>query len=243
MFDSLYQFIEKLGYTHPLHPTQVNMPIGLVVAAFVLLLVALLIRGNSLARCARYCMAAALLFLVPTIIAGFMDWQHYYSGGWIFPIRLKMGLAVILVVLLLTAFFMGRKSEGPTFPLLVVYGLCLATVVALGYLGAELVFAKRAPPTDPEFSGGRVLFHAHCSGCHPYGSNIVDAEYILWDNLRLAKVEYLRGWLRKPEKPMPVFSPECLSDTQVQELFGYLNRVFYQKILPSSEDQKKPQEK
>jgi uncharacterized membrane protein len=237
MFDSLYQFFEKLGYSHPLHPTQVNMPIGLVVAAFVLLLVSFLMRGNGMARCARYCVALALLFLIPTIIAGIMDWQHYFSGGWIFPIRLKIGLAVILVVLLLVAFFMNRKSDGPSFSLLVVYGLCLATVVALGYLGAELVFAARTPPTDQEFSGGRELFHAHCSGCHPYGSNIVDAEHILWDNLRLAKEDYLREWLRKPDSPMPVFSPDRLSDAKVKELFGYLNRVFYQKILSDSEEE------
>jgi len=237
MFDSFYQFFEKFGYAHPLHPTQVNMPIGLVVAAFALLLLALIIRSSILVRCARYIMLAALLFLIPTILAGFMDWEHYFSGGWIHPIKLKMGLAFLLAILMLAAVIQGRKNEGPTLLGLVLYVLCLVTVVILGFLGAELVFKGRTPPAEPQFAVGQKLFQANCSGCHPFGYNIVNTKHLLWDNLRFTKVEYLRDWLRQPESPMPVFSPAHISDTEVLELFDYGNAVFYNKSLAGSEEE------
>jgi uncharacterized membrane protein len=232
MLEAFYQSLEKLGYTHPLHPTQVNMPIGLVVAAFVLLVIALLLRRGVPARCGRYCAVMALVFIIPTVIAGIMDWQHYFSGGWIYPIKLKMGLAALLFSLLLTAFFLGRNRESPSPLLLAVYGLCLATIVALGYLGAELVFAGRTPSAAPEYADGREIFRSHCSGCHPYGANIIHADKHLWDSPMLASPRYLTGWLRNPVAPMPVFSPSRLSDEEVRRLFAYLNAYFYRKSGP-----------
>jgi len=237
MFDSLYQFFEKLGYAHPLHPTQVNMPIGLVVAACALLLLALIIRSSILARCAHYIMLAALVFLIPTILTGYMDWEHYFSGGWIHPIKLKMGLAFLLAILMLVAVIQGMNKEGPTLPELGLYVLCLATVVILGFLGAELVFKGRTPPAEPQFAAGQELFQANCSGCHPYGYNIVNTKHLLWDNLRFVKVEYLKEWLRKPKSPMPVFSAAHISDTEVRDLFDYGNAVFYNKSLAGSEEE------
>jgi uncharacterized membrane protein len=33
MFNSVYEFLGKIGYHHPIHPTEVHMPIGMVVGA------------------------------------------------------------------------------------------------------------------------------------------------------------------------------------------------------------------
>jgi mono/diheme cytochrome c family protein len=210
-----------------------------VVAAFALLLLAFIIRSSALARCARYAMLAGLLFLIPTILAGVMDWKHYFSGGWIHPVRLKMGLAALLVILMLMAVFQGRKSEGPLGMQLVLYGFCLVTVVILGFLGAELVFKGRTPPAEPQFAAGQELFQANCSGCHPYGYNIVNPKHLLWDNLRFTKFEYLRDWLRKPESPMPVFLPDHISESEARDLFDYCNAVFYNKSLAGGEEEEK----
>jgi uncharacterized membrane protein len=39
--DFLYRFSESMGFDHPLHPALTHMPAGLVVGAFIFLLVAL----------------------------------------------------------------------------------------------------------------------------------------------------------------------------------------------------------
>ena len=44
MLDAIYHFLNELGYHHPIHPTEVHMPIGLVVGALVFALVAGLFR-------------------------------------------------------------------------------------------------------------------------------------------------------------------------------------------------------
>ena len=35
MFNFVYEFLARLGYTHPIHPTEVHMPIGLLVGALI----------------------------------------------------------------------------------------------------------------------------------------------------------------------------------------------------------------
>lgn len=227
MFDRFYQLVTNTGYTHPLHPTLVNIVIGLIVGAFVLAIIGLPGRRPSLACCARYCTITALVFLILTVFTGIMDWQHYFSGGWIFPIKLKMGLAALLFVVIVLALIIGRDKEELSTPLVAVYFLCLVFVAVLGYFGAELVFSGRTPPAGPEYAAGREIFRSHCSGCHPYGANIVHAENHLWNSPQLKDPRYLAGWLRQPIAPMPVFSPAELSEDQIRELFAYLNPLFY----------------
>lgn len=55
MFDSVYQFLEKIGYPHPIHPSKTHIPIGLLVGAFFFAWVAFLFRRPGLARTARHC--------------------------------------------------------------------------------------------------------------------------------------------------------------------------------------------
>jgi len=55
MFDSVCQFLEKIGYPHPIHPSKTHIPIGLLVGAFFFAWVAFLFRRLGLARTARHC--------------------------------------------------------------------------------------------------------------------------------------------------------------------------------------------
>ena len=73
MFNFVYKFLAGLGYTHPIHPTEVHMPIGLVVGAFIFAWIALLFRRPRLTQTARYCVTLAFIWVFPTMLFGIMD--------------------------------------------------------------------------------------------------------------------------------------------------------------------------
>jgi len=93
MIDRLYDLLGKMGYIHPLHPPFTHGPIGAVIVAFCFGLGMLLWRRQNFFQSAYYAVAIALVLLFPTVLAGIMDWQYYYSGAWIFPIQMKIALA------------------------------------------------------------------------------------------------------------------------------------------------------
>lgn len=225
MLESIYRFIQQLGYTHPLHPTMVSMPIGLLVGAFSLAAFAVGRRKPRLLTCARSCLVAALLFLIPTILAGLMDWQHYYAGALLTPIKWKMAMAALLFMLLLAALIASRGREANGKPFLVICGLALLPVIALGYLGGNLVFSGRTPPAPPKYAVGREIFRSHCSGCHPYGANAIKPQHHLWDSGRLTNILTLTAWIRSPQPPMPKFGPDQISGKDAKELLAYLKFV------------------
>ena len=151
MLDGIYNFLNELGYHHPIHVTEVHMPIGLVVAALVFSLAALLFRRPHLAKVSRYCFILAFIFVFPTIIFGIMDWQYYYNGSWLYDIKIKLILASILLLLLSLGVFLNRGGYAPPVRIIPIYFLSFLTVVALGYYGGELVLGGRSPYIPPEF--------------------------------------------------------------------------------------------
>ncbi|MGW8188189.1 MAG: DUF2231 domain-containing protein, partial [Desulfobacterales bacterium] len=84
MFDPIYEILAKLGYSHPIHPTEVHMPIGLVVASLVFIYIAVIFRRHNLERTVRHCIVLAFIWIFPTMLFGYMDWQHFYAGAWLF---------------------------------------------------------------------------------------------------------------------------------------------------------------
>jgi len=220
--DELYRFLEGLGYQHPIHPTQVNMPIGLAVGALVLGLAALLSRKATLAAVARSVIVLALIFFFSAVLTGIMDWRHFYGGAWIYPIRIKMGLAAALFVLLLLAVIVGRRREAVSGGLLAIYVLACADVMALGYFGGELVFGGRAPRAAAGRQAGEMIYRGNCGGCHPYGGNAIKPRYPVIGSSKLADPRVFVKWLRKPETPMPVFSPQDIPDEQARQLYAYI---------------------
>ena len=48
-----------------------------------------------------------------------MDWQHFYDGDWLFPIKVKLVLAVILIMLVLNSeLLVHKKGTGSGWVLL-----------------------------------------------------------------------------------------------------------------------------
>ncbi|MGV8057233.1 MAG: hypothetical protein AB2L12_04220 [Smithellaceae bacterium] len=74
-------------------------PWGLVIGAFFFAWMVVLSPWKKLAVTAYHCIALAFIFLFPVIISGFMDWRNFYLGAWLTPVKMKMILAVILLIL------------------------------------------------------------------------------------------------------------------------------------------------
>jgi uncharacterized membrane protein len=231
LIDAIYQLLEKLGYPHPLHPPLTHMPIGLVTGALVLGFVAWLFLRPSLWPSARHCLILALLFLIPTALLGYMDWQHYYAGAWLFYIKIKLILAGALLILLSIGFIVTRKSKANPIASLTIFSLSFFTVVALGYYGGQLVFGGWTPTAPKEFQIGARIFKGNCSGCHPHGGNIITTNLPLNIAPQLADFDTFRSFVRHPEMPngsrgeMPDFPPTKISDQQAQELYQYVVKV------------------
>jgi uncharacterized membrane protein len=225
MLDGFYHALEAIGYTHPIHPTQVNMPIGLVVGALVLVLAAVCSKRAHLAVSARHAIIVAFFFLIVTAAAGVMDWMHFYSGVWLFPIKVKVVLAAFLFVLLGVAVFASERLK-PTSPVLIsIYVLSFFTVVALGFFGANLVFGGRTPPLPKQFHAGETVYRMNCCGCHPYGGNALKPRKAVLGSDKLNDFQTFVGWIRNPRAPMPPFPPERISDTQARQLYEYAKNL------------------
>jgi len=235
MIEFIYQTLTKFGYTHPLHPTLTHVPIGMVMGAFLFVLVALIFRRTNLAQTARHCSVLALIAAVPTAFLGILDWQHFYGGSLMFPIKMKLILAAILIIFLILAIVFGFFGE--TFSKIVIslYVLCLFTVIGLGYFGGELVYGTKAPAarvSDGPVAEGAIVFKQNCSACHLTDSTATKIGPGLKDVFKGDKFpvsglpvseDNFRKQLREPFGKMPPFGH--LSPEQVKTLIAYLKTL------------------
>jgi uncharacterized membrane protein len=231
MFNFVYQFLAGLGYTHPIHPTEVHMPIGLVVGAFVFAWIAVLFRRPRLATTARHCVILAAIWVFPTMLFGIMDWQHYSAGAMLFPIKVKLIFAPSLTILLWIAVILGYKKGAESRPVLAIYCACFVIVIILGYFGGQLVYGTKSPPPPENVKVGAEVFSANCKGCHPGGGNILKPNLPLRSAPQLAEFKTFVDFIRDPKLPdgskgpMPAFAPEKISDRQAKELYEYIDQV------------------
>ena len=112
MFHPVYVWLQKLGYTHPIHPMVTHIPVGLTLGTLVFGLVSLIFRRVRLKLTAWHCALLAVISVVPTAFLGFMDWEEIYKAQWMPVIVAKMILAGCLFVTLLVALLLGRRRDG-----------------------------------------------------------------------------------------------------------------------------------
>ena len=139
MIESLYAFLQQIGFHHPLHPALTHIPMGMVMGCFFFSLLALYTKKDIFLTTSLHCTVLALVFIIPTIIAGIFDWQHMYAGRYLSYIVIKMVLAAALTGLLGYSFFLHRQHAKAT-KLFFIYALCLGCAVGLGFSGGELVY-------------------------------------------------------------------------------------------------------
>lgn len=228
MLETLYNLLEKIGYIHPIHPPFTHGPIGAVIVAFCLGLAVLLWRRQNLLLSAYHAVIIAFILLIPTVLAGVMDWQHYYSGAWIFPIQMKIALAITLLILLSITLIVFRIADVRPSMMIMLFTLCLFNVMGLGYFGGQLIYEGRIPAVTEAFLPGQKIFVNHCSGCHPNGGNILFPNLPLRTAPQLKSYQTFIEFVRNPslpngsKGPMPVFTQSKLSDPQAEELYGYI---------------------
>ena len=232
----IYETLSRIGYHHPLHPAVTHIPVGLVIGAFLFSLAAWIFSRESLLQSARHCIILALLAVPPVALLGYMDWQHFYAGALLPPIRIKMMLAAALAVLLLVAWGASRKEDRNMSRRIVVYGMCLITVIALGFFGGELVYGVRAEATasadTPMVRQGAELFGSRCSLCHfadKSETKIGPGFKGLFNRGKLpvsqkpVSEDAIANQLKSPVGKMPPF-PD-LSPEQIQALVAYLKTL------------------
>jgi mono/diheme cytochrome c family protein len=239
MIDSLYQFVTKIGFPDPLHAPITHIPIGLVIGAFLFLVVGIVFARKNVLTTARHVSILAFLFVFPTIMFGVFDWLHFFKGAMIPPIKMKMILASALLVLLAIGIILGSEVKLHAAPMLVVYGLACVAVVGLGWYGARLVYGGWSPGAAQPAAGGTTaaapapagqrLFADNCSACHPNGGNVVVAELPLKTSKKLASLATFTAFIRSPTMPdgsaggMPAFGADQISEKQAGELYTYIS--------------------
>ena len=238
MIDWIYQFLSSLGYTHPIHPALVHIPIGNIIAAFVFSAVGLLFRRQAIGRAGYYALVLAFVSLFFAIFSGVTDWLRYFAGTWMYWIKMKIILTSVLTVVLAVAIIQGRRKPGATLKGLVLIFLCLLLVTGLGYFGANLVYS-RVPqaPTEGLREGGQV-FARDCQLCHPQGGNIMQPQFPVIGSGKLSDLATFRNFVRNPVLPggqkgqMPGFTESRISDKQMKALYDYITLVLQKKPGP-----------
>lgn len=240
MIEFFYKILTAIGYTHPIHAPTTHIPVGMVIGAFIFGVVSWKFKKDTLARTAHHCIILALLALLPTVIAGIMDWQHYYAGVWLFPIKMKLPLASLLLILLVFGLSAGYRAEGISKRALIIYALCLLNVTALGYFGGELAYSGRAPakpsesaqsPVTAEVEAGATLFKQTCGACHPKGGNSIKQNLPLKRAPQLVNFETFLAYIQSPKARdgsttvMPAFPADKLSDQQARDIYQYIVEV------------------
>ena len=140
MTEMVFAFLEKVGFNHPLHPALTHLPMGAVMAAFFFVLIGSILKKNEFFVSTTHCLGLGLLTVIPTAIAGYMDWQHSFDGEWETAIIIKIILAILLTLFLALAFNVSRKQNTKKTSLLVLIGCCLACAIGLGFTGGELLY-------------------------------------------------------------------------------------------------------
>jgi len=139
MIESVYTLLAQVGFHHPLHPALTHIPMGMVMGCFLFGFLVRYAKKPAFRTTCLHCAILALIFMVPTILAGLLDWQHRFGGVYQPLILIKMVLAAALTGLLGYSIWLN-KQKAETNRLFIVYTLCLVCAVGLGFAGGELVY-------------------------------------------------------------------------------------------------------
>lgn len=235
MIEFIYQTLAKIGYTHPLHPLVIHLTIGLVMGGFVFNLAARFYDRRALSETARYCLALALISIIPTILTGYLDWRHNLAGASLTPIKMKLLLTALLLIALPAAVYLGQKTKAWSAKLMAASTICLLIVMGLGYFGAELVYGKKDTGTEIKkgpVQKGAALFSKRCAFCHsadttkvktgPGLKGLYKMEKLPKSGLPVTDANIL-GQLKNPQAMMPSFVD--LDQEKIDALLAYLKTL------------------
>jgi uncharacterized membrane protein len=140
MTQFIYSLLVKIGFTHPLHPAIVHFPIGMAMGALAFTVMVLWLKKTELAPAAFYSHILGFLTLLPAMLLGYMDWQHFYNGAPNPLIIVKIILAFVLMVLFGYAILLGRRGEVNTRKFFIISLMCFVVTILIGFCGGELQY-------------------------------------------------------------------------------------------------------
>jgi uncharacterized membrane protein len=150
MLDYLYAFLASHGFDEPLHSPITHMPIGLTAGALLFFLVAVIFKKKALVLTARHASILAFIFVFPTIMLGVMDWIHFYHAALFTPIKIKMALASVAVIVLGAGIILGSEIKLHTMTMTILYAVTFFVMVGLGYFGSGIVYGRGLGITAPK---------------------------------------------------------------------------------------------
>jgi uncharacterized membrane protein len=140
MIEFVYQTLAKIGYSHPLHPAMTHIPMGMIIGGFLFAVGSVMMKKDDLAIAAHYCYTLALIFVLPTMMLGYMDWQYRLEAEWNGLILTKIILALMLTIMLIITFFYGKNVNVDIKQKLILYVICFGIAMGLGFIGGELQY-------------------------------------------------------------------------------------------------------
>jgi len=140
MIDFIYQTLAQIGFRHPLHPAITHIPMGMAIGGFLFAAASFVFKKDLLAKTAHHCCTLALLFVLPTMLLGYMDWQYKFEAEWSNLILIKIILALIFTGLLLLAFLLGKNEKTDIRKKLIAYAFCMLVAIGLGFTGGEIQY-------------------------------------------------------------------------------------------------------
>lgn len=140
MTEFIFEFLGKIGFTHPVHPALTHIPMGMVMGGITFRVASLLPSLKFLAKTGYHCIVLGLLGIFPTVFTGYLDWQHTFGGEWEFLIILKMILAVLLTIVLATIIIKDDPAQPRLDMKTLYYILSMIIAIGLGFSGGELQY-------------------------------------------------------------------------------------------------------
>ncbi len=140
MVETIFGFLNGIGFTHPVHPAMTHIPMGMAMAAFVFRFGSFLPRLKFLAKTGYHCILLGILGIFPTVFTGYLDWQYRYGGDLEFLIVLKIFLAVVLLGLMAAIGILDTPEDAKFDKKTLFYLLTLLVAIGLGFSGGELQY-------------------------------------------------------------------------------------------------------
>lgn len=84
-------------------------------------------------------------------------------------------------------------------------------------------------PTAEAKPAGAAIFETQCAGCHTGGGNMMNPDKPVQGSAKLASLATFTAFVRDPGNAMPAFPADVISDADLAELHGYLQKTYGKK--------------
>jgi uncharacterized membrane protein len=148
--EGLFDKLTRLILANHLHSISVHSPNGIIPAAVIFFVLAVLVQSSSFESAAYYNIIFVLLSIPLVLFTGYINWQKKYKGAKTSVFKTKIGASCIVTVILFVLIVwktvqpdvLTTASSG-RWVFLLLSLLMLASVGLAGHLGGKLAFARK----------------------------------------------------------------------------------------------------